>query len=215
MSIPKIIHQIWFGDKNMLPHNLVNDWKQLNPSWKHVLWTEENIFSLVNQKKFDLLGNKFNGKADLARYEILHTHGGVFVDIDTKALRPLTDEFTQTSVFACYENEKLFPGKISNGYIGCTPKHWFMEKIIREINNFEDCLVENISPWRIIGPNLLTGLYNAIGEAIKAEMKIFPSWYFIPTHYTGIKYTGKEQPFCEQLWGTTLNTYSTIKKYYG
>jgi mannosyltransferase OCH1-like enzyme len=211
MSVPKIIHQIWFGDKNMLPYNLVNTWKQLNPSWEHILWTEENIFPLVNQKQFDSLGNKFNGKADLARYEILHEHGGFFIDIDTKALRPLTDEITQTSIFACYENEKIFPEKISNGYIGCVPKHWFIEKIITEINSFEPSLVENISPWRIIGPNLLTGLYKTTSK-IHNEMTIFPSWYFIPKHYSGVNYTGSGLPYCEQYWGTTLNAYSNIKQ---
>lgn len=33
MKIPKIIHQIWFGDKNKMPIQNMLKWKDMNPSW--------------------------------------------------------------------------------------------------------------------------------------------------------------------------------------
>ena len=48
--IPKIIHQIWLGDQSKRPNEFIKTWVDMNPSWKHILWTESNIPNLVNQK---------------------------------------------------------------------------------------------------------------------------------------------------------------------
>ena len=83
--IPKIIHQIWIGDKNECPKDLMDTWTKKNGSWDHMLWNDENIFQLINQNQFDAY-RELPGKADILRYEILHRYGGLFVDADSKAV---------------------------------------------------------------------------------------------------------------------------------
>ena len=61
--IPKIIHQIWLGDQSKRPNEFIKTWVDMNPSWKHILWTESNIPNLVNQIQFDAM-NELAGKAD-------------------------------------------------------------------------------------------------------------------------------------------------------
>ena len=80
--IPKIIHQIWVGDQSKRPDSLIQTWIDMNPSWEHILWTEENMPELTNQKQFDAM-NELAGKADILRYELLNTHGGFFIDADS------------------------------------------------------------------------------------------------------------------------------------
>ena len=84
MNIPKIIHQIWLGP-NKRPDIWMDSWKNdyINkyPEWTYKLWTEKEIneINLTNKKQYE--NEKFyNGKSDIARYEILYQFGGVFID---------------------------------------------------------------------------------------------------------------------------------------
>jgi len=79
--IPKIIHQIWLGDQSKRPSSLIDTWKEINPDWEHILWTEENLPNLRNQEQFDSM-KEWAGKADILRYELLHDYGGFFIDAD-------------------------------------------------------------------------------------------------------------------------------------
>ena len=40
--IPKIIHQIWIGDKP-IPYDYINSVKNMNYECEHILWTEEEF----------------------------------------------------------------------------------------------------------------------------------------------------------------------------
>ena len=41
--IPKIIHQIWLGDKDLMPLNCMKTVKEIHYDWQYYLWTEENL----------------------------------------------------------------------------------------------------------------------------------------------------------------------------
>ena len=41
-KIPKIIHQLWIGSKPP-PINLMNTWKNKNPDFEYICWTEEEM----------------------------------------------------------------------------------------------------------------------------------------------------------------------------
>ena len=86
-KIPKIIHQIWLGP-NIRPDIWMNSWKidycKQYPDWEYKLWTEKEIneFGLKNKAQYEF--EKFyNGKSDIARYEILNKYGGLFIDADS------------------------------------------------------------------------------------------------------------------------------------
>ena len=81
--IPKIIHQIWLGDQNKRPIELMKTWKELNPTWEYKVWTEKEMFPLINQMQFNQYGATYNGKANILRYEILYNYGGFFIDADS------------------------------------------------------------------------------------------------------------------------------------
>jgi mannosyltransferase OCH1-like enzyme len=89
--IPRTIHQIWFGP-NPRPQQWMSTWRERHPGWSYQLWTEETLPQLANQRLFETLGSLWHGKADLARYEILHRYGGVYIDADAECVRPLVDQ---------------------------------------------------------------------------------------------------------------------------
>lgn len=84
--IPKIIHQIWIGDKPIPAEEQrwMETWKHNNPNFEHMLWTNDNIPELP--KKYEpiitSLGNKMALVCDIYRYFILYTYGGFYIDTD-------------------------------------------------------------------------------------------------------------------------------------
>lgn len=210
MSIPKIIHQIWLGDKNIKPTNLIQTWIDMNPSWTHILWTEENMFELECMKQFNEM-HHYSGKADILRYEILYRYGGFFIDADSECIRSLEDFLCDNQTFACYENEEVRPGLVANGYLACTPQNPIIYTLINHIKHINN--INMYEPWIITGPRLLTKVI----EESSLPFTIYPSHYFIPIHYTNIKdnsstaYIGDDYVFAKQYWGTTLG-YNNIKK---
>ena len=214
--IPKIIHQIWLGDRNRMPKELMKTWKETYPTWKYMLWTEDNLPNLRTKKQFDTLyeSEKWNACADLLRYELLYNMGGWFVDADSIALRAIPDKFLNNTAFAAFENETIVKGfehLVANGYLASEPGTELMKKVILNITEMSDDYLNRLPYGQmcsITGPYLLTSTIKQV-DAFD-DIKVFPSYYFMPTHYSGIKYEGYDS-YADQLWGT-LNYDRVYKK---
>jgi mannosyltransferase OCH1-like enzyme len=205
--IPKIIHQLWVGPKKP-PVQQIESWKQMNPNWVHMFWTEESLKEhfpngLHNQIQYDAMP-EWNGKCDIARYEILHKFGGFFIDADCTALRPLDDYLLENDSFSCYESEWLRGNLIAAGYLACTKENVLMSNLINKLHTLSmhnNTLWEgDMTAWKTVGPVFLT---RTVHESQHHNISIYPSHYFIPKHYTGLEYTGPFNPYCTQLWGST------------
>ena len=108
-TIPKIIHQLWVGH-HKVPYKFIDTWRKdyidSNPSWQYKLWREEDIDSIDMQNR-EIYDKEYgySGKADIARYEILYQHGGIWIDADAvwlggKSLNPLIEGAKKTNFFA-------------------------------------------------------------------------------------------------------------------
>ena len=56
--------------------------------------------------------------------------------------------------------------------------------------------------WQNVGPLFFT--QTIIKE--RYPISVFPSWMFIPEHYSGLTYKGDGKPYCHQYWGSTQET---------
>lgn len=199
-AIPKIIHQMWLGGNP--PSELMETWKKHNPDWGYILWTEQNLknWRFANQYHIDNT-KELNGKCDIMRYEILHQLGGFFVDADTYCLRPLNEKLFMYDSVSVYESEKHRGGLIACGFMACQPKCKLMELCIKELNQSQ-------SPaWWYVGPAFFTHIV----QKYKYPIKIYPSHYFIPKHYSGEMYAGAGPVYCDHLWGNTLKSYDLFR----
>jgi mannosyltransferase OCH1-like enzyme len=102
--IPKIIHWLWFGDKNKIPdqfqQNLAS-WKRFFPDYEIKLHDENNYD--VNKNPFTKEQYKkgnFAFVSDFARLDIIYQEGGLYFDIDVEVIRPFDDLPEQ---FFCFE----------------------------------------------------------------------------------------------------------------
>jgi len=199
--IPKIIHQIWLGDQSKRPSKFIETWIEKNPSWQHKLWTDDNLPQLKCKKQFDECPS-LPGKADILRYQILHDEGGFFIDADSECVNSLDDFFTNNKVFCCWENEQVRTGLMANGYLACEKNCQLMNVIMDQIIQFPNMNYHPLETWAITGPMLLT---NTVYRT-EYPITVYPSWYFIPRHYSGIEYSGEGKIYAKQYWGTTPNS---------
>ena len=93
---------------------------------------------------------ELNGVADMMRWEILHAMGGIVVDADSIALKPLSDDLLDCEAFACWENEIARPGLIAAGYFGCEAGNALVEQIIHDIH--DEPTVTHDMAWKTVGP---------------------------------------------------------------
>jgi GT2 family glycosyltransferase len=212
MEIPKIIHQLWIGNKPA-PSKFMQTWKDKHPDFKYIFWNEEEIkkrdLVFKCQEKIDEI-EEINGKADIMRWEILYKFGGIFLDADSICIEPIDDELLSKKCFAGYEQEEVRNGLIATGTMGFPKKHPLVKKAIKWIlNNEVSQLKGNMMAWQSVGPGLLTRMYNT-GEF--NDVHIFPSYKFLPIHLTGLEYKGHSKIYEFQAWGSTKQNYDKMNE---
>jgi len=218
-TIPKIIHQFWVGDKEV-PMEWINTWKEKNPNFRHMLWTEKEIdkLNLVNRDKYDTFYKDkcFNGCSDVARYEILKKYGGVYIDADCVCLESFEDApFMKEDFFVAYEgDEHYFSGetslrkeqidkyenvvrRLATSPIGTRPDHPILDKCIDEIGKAK----EIYPPWRKVANVMLTRVVKDF------DVKILPPYMFFPTHHDGFKNKIDGKVYSDHYFGTTKKLY--------
>jgi hypothetical protein len=208
MKIPKIIHQIWIGDKCPPPISLIQTWISKNPDYQHILWTEAEIekrgFIFECQSKIDLCP-ELCGKADIMRLEILWKYGGIYLDADSICLEGFDDFFSEKSGFATFENENTRSGLVANGNMGIVPGHPLCRDMIDWILSDESTVpIQTLRAWASVGPTLLTRFLNTGNYS---DFYVFPSYLFLPNHFTGESYDGHRKVYAHQYWGTNYNIY--------
>ena len=125
--IPRLFHWIWLGDKPLPEQHRawIDGWLELHPGWDHVLWTDANRPTLVNEAEF-LAAPSFAQKADIARYELVYRGGGVYVDTDTECLRSIEPLLEGVEAFVAAHR----PGTVQNHPFGAVPGHPWLGEVI-------------------------------------------------------------------------------------
>lgn len=157
-----------------------------------VLWTEDNLPPLRNQRIFDLAVELVPDDAvgqfrsDIARYELLLDHGGVYVDCDLECRRPFDDVLRGVSCFAGWEKQSQWVG---NTILGAMPDHPFVRALV-------DGLPANVRqkagarPNRLSGPKYLTGVYRRHAKTVT----VFPQHRLYPYAWDQLERQGEMFP---------------------
>lgn len=202
--IPKIIHQIWIGDKKR-PDEWINTWKEKNPDFEHLVWSEKELSELGfrNQKLFDYFYKKkiWFGVSDIVRIELVERFGGVYIDADMECLEPIEDLLAYD--FWAVETNPI-PGikyRVSNSAIGAIPNHPILEEYIERMGK-----AKKIEPlWSTIGGTLFT---EVIQEKKDGDDVVLPAHTFYPENSKKtIKYDGNGKVYARHYWGQTNKLY--------
>lgn len=190
--IPNTIHRIWLGGP--MPNHLERygqTWVEHHPDWSHVLWTEDNLPPLRNQRLFDQAetiapNNVGQLRSDIVRYEILYTFGGVYTDCDLECLRPIDGLLRGVDCFAGWERQAQWVG---NTILGSVPDHPFFADLIVG-------LPANVRrragsrPNKLSGPQYLTRVYRRHAKSVT----VFNENIFYPYGWDELDRQGEEFP---------------------
>jgi mannosyltransferase OCH1-like enzyme len=131
MSIPHVFHQIWLGDKP-LPREYEayrRSWTRHHPGWEMQVWTEENLPADLERKEIYELLRRPAERSDMFRLELLHRHGGVYVDTDFECRRSIEPLLEGVSFFCAY----IEPGRVNNALIGSVAGHPLLAHAVGEL----------------------------------------------------------------------------------
>ena len=105
-------------------------WRALHPGWAYRLWGDTEVEELV-RGSYPQLGNLFRSyrsvvqRADVARYMILHRHGGVYSDLDVIPVRSVEPLLGHAAVVP-----QTDPWGVSNDLIMAGPGHPFLGEVL-------------------------------------------------------------------------------------
>lgn len=187
--IPKIIHQTWINSN--IPESFQHwqkSWGKMNPDFKYILWTNEDIEDLINEQDFEIKNLFYSYKnnicrIDLARYLILNKFGGLYVDIDFECLKPHHKLLSGHQLMMGLEPDTHSNYKktvssgirtiVCNAWMASEPKHPFWSHLLSHLlsSQFNSDVLE------ITGPFALT---RAIASYGGKDISIIPSKYIYP-----------------------------------
>ena len=209
-NIPKIIHQLWIGPKPR-PSKFMATWKSKHPDYEYIMWNEEELnrrgLRLECMSKINSI-EEINGKADIIRWEILYHYGGLFIDADSICIEPFDYLMEQHKPFCGYENENVRQGLVATGTMAFPKNHPLPRGAIDYIKANEVSRAKTGKmAWRTVGPELLT---NLLQTNLFSDVVIYPSYYFLPKHATGLQYIGHSIVYAYQEWGSTKQNYEIM-----
>jgi len=172
--------------------------KELNPNFQYIFWDELKILELIkNNEDFMNTYYSFNymhQKIDFARYIILYTFGGVFIDMDAFTVQNLEKLFeivedfdvvlsllnlnTIESYFTCGKTKC-----VNNGIILSSSKNDFLLFVINYIINNKKNNINIIKPKEFLitattGPLFLNNILNKYNG--NSKIKILDYEYLEP-----------------------------------
>ena len=208
--IPRILHLIWIGDQTKFPGKWTRSWREYHPDWQIHTWGNWFYKSMnwTCKKQMEDYWNagRFEGVADIMRYEILYRFGGFYADADSECLRPIPDKWRLANLIAMYESETHRPGLVANGFIGSEVRSPVMRDLIDRIAAMDNPLKvkgRKRQAWQVTGPKLFT-------EVIKSHtnnVHILPSKKMYPTHFLDTVGGDESEAVARQHWGTTKGIY--------
>ena len=164
-KIPKKIHYIWIGGKE-LPDDYkrnIESWKKFNPDYEIIRWDESNY----DFKKIPYMKEAYESKAwgfvpNYARLNIIYQYGGIYLDTDVEVLKSLNPLLNDNAFFSLGCADRINQGcgfgamaghsivldmmkefektkfLLENGQPGKKPCHTFIHPVIKKYG-FEIC----------------------------------------------------------------------------
>lgn len=173
VSIPKQIHLTWRDDRVFLypESNSLNEWKRLYLSrgWRVNLWTDDKTRTLIHLR-YRYLWPVYKScsqniqRADLARLIILHSEGGVYVDLDAFPTQVGYLESLINMNVSLILAQSSYSSVLTNHFLAAKANHTFLSYALSNIyryHEFQDAL-SWFPYWQVMlttGPLFLTAVY--------------------------------------------------------
>lgn len=168
-GIPSTFHWLWLGPAPLPRQHRrwIDGWRRLHPGWEGVVWTDAELPPLENAHEFERARSPAQ-RADIARYEILRRHGGVYLDTDMECRRSIAPLLQGVRAFAGWET----PTRVGNAVLGAEPVHPWVAALVDELPR---SMARHGDTLRQTGPGFVTEV-----TAHRRDVVIFPPQVFYP-----------------------------------
>lgn len=187
--IPKIIHYCWFGG-NPLPKSAqkcIDSWKKYFPDYEIKEWNESNYdVNKIAYTREAYSAKKYAFVSDYARFDIIHTHGGLYFDTDVEVIKPFTDILEKGAFMGCEIDGGETSIAVAPGLgIAAEPGLAIYKEILDSYKVFrfikEDGTYNTTTIVKYTTDILKQkGLQNIKGMQTVADINIYPKEYFNP-----------------------------------
>lgn len=173
--IARRLHQFWdTGAPPDAVSKLMETWRSFNPDWEYRLWTDAtaepllesfgpHVAAAFRQSRMPAM------RADIARYAILHRHGGVYADADLTCLRALDQVVAADAELVFF---KGWNGAWRNDFMAATAGAQLMADFIEHAaDNVARRISNNV--WQVTGPGMTTPLIQAQIERGDVRIQTF------------------------------------------
>ena len=159
--------------------DFIETWKEKNPTWDFMFWDDEKLsdLNMVNKELF-LKFKNYGAKSDIARLEILHQIGGLYLDTDFECLKQI-DEKILLNDFVAGTGFNYFP-EILNSFIASKPNSKFLGKCLRDLKKIKKTNLVNHEIIDKTGPFFLT---RSFFNYQKSELNNKENGLILPTNY--------------------------------
>ena len=193
-TVTKILHQTWKG-RGLPPHSaeLTNRWRSLHPGWTYKLWTDQECldFVMAVYPEFEKIYRGFPHniqRFDAIRYLILHTYGGVYIDLDMLPLKPL--DFLEGCTDFVISKEPSAAAEIhgrdyivSNAFMASPPQHRFLPYLVQDMATHKSSYKDkNNLILDTTGPFFMSRVYKRRPEGVR----LLTAPYFMAHSYKAV-----------------------------
>jgi hypothetical protein len=129
--IPRVIHRVWLGPDPVpeVFEQYAESWRRHHPDWELRLWRDADLPALSCQAELER-ARGFKTRYDITRLELLRQMGGVIIDLDVEALRPIGPLLGGVSAFV---GRTSSGGRVGNQIIGAVPHHPLLEYAVEAL----------------------------------------------------------------------------------
>ena len=183
--IPKILHFIWLG-KKQIPirfNKLLDEWKSNYSDYEVIVWNDDMVEqkNLIpdNLKKYYFSDLPEAFRADIARYIILNKYGGFYFDVDFQFLKKIPDHFLNFKFLGGIQNN----GEVAIGFFASQINNDLLTETIDSIpNSINIAIQENYytgeNLYRITGPEFFNKI--CLKYLSNTDYFFFTKEYFYP-----------------------------------
>lgn len=170
--IDRKIHYCWFGNAPLPPLAIrcIGSWNKRMPNFEIIRWDERNTDLSNHYAQTCIRNRKWAFLSDYVRLQVLHDHGGIYLDVDVEVLKPM-DDLLKHRLFFGWESSDW----INAGVIGAERGNPHMKKLSELISS------QTLSTRQFVAiPQLITGYLTRLASESPEEVTLFDSVSFYP-----------------------------------
>ncbi len=179
-GLPPLLHFVWVGSPPTPKlRSRLSTWSSINPQTLVLLWDEEAVRELAKDDAdvVALLDAVPNAAAfsDIARFLILVRHGGIYLDCDMEACRPITALLDDANGFVVRESRWSITASAIGLVAGSMYGQAALAVMKSELDRFGE--IDNY----VTGPPLVTELHRVLRLLrVPDRPAVLPAWTFFP-----------------------------------